>query len=307
MMMKIIILLQAVLLQFTLCQNCPSETDFTQNKIHNGDFEDPVISSAQQGLSMPGWEENNFEIGHGPTYNPRWGSHNQVASMAATSNNNYSQILSIDATTYILRFQYAKSPGSSADTFGLKLHWNNEVVFEVTGADIAANAIYDYEGILTAVSGTNVLKFEATGTNDDIGMSIDNVEMYTIDLGGWEESGGVCQCQTGYFHDGFSWYCTPCSDPSTNCLECTYNTGSPTFDITQFTCTSCAEGFYPSGSSCLACSTTITQCLNCSGDGSICYNCNEAVDYFLDSQTCVACTLQGCLDCSSLTVCITCD
>ena len=33
----------------------------------------------------------------------------------------------------------------------------------------------------------------------------------------------------------------------------------------------------------------------------------QTADYFLDSQTCVACTLQACLDCSSLTVCIACD
>ena len=306
-MMKSVIVLLAVLAGFARCQNCPSQTDFTSNKITNGDFEDPAISEALQGLSMPGWVENTFEVGFGPTYNPRWGSFNQVASMAATSNNNYSQILNIEATTYILRFQYARSPGSSDSTFGLKVHWNNQVVFEVSGADIGSNDVYNYSGVLTAVSGTNVLKFEATGTDDETGMSIDNVEMYTIDLGGWEESGGACQCQAGYFHDGVSWSCTLCEDASTNCLECTYNTGSPTFEIEQFTCTSCAEGFYPSGSSCPACSTAITECLNCSGDGSICYNCNETADYFLDSQTCVACTLQACLDCSSLTVCIACD
>lgn len=29
------------------------------------------------------------------------------------------------------------------------------------------------------------MKFEATGIDDDEGICIDNVEMYTVDLGGW--------------------------------------------------------------------------------------------------------------------------
>ena len=44
----------------------------SENKIYIGGFEEQVISSTQQGLSMPGWVQKTFEMGYGFAFNPRW-------------------------------------------------------------------------------------------------------------------------------------------------------------------------------------------------------------------------------------------
>lgn len=131
-------------------------------------------------------------------------------------------------------------------------------------------------------------------------------------------SNSTCICNTRLFDNGTA-NCVACSPV---CWTCT---GNATF------CTSCAAGvtlvnntcvcagilFY-NGSSCQACNYA---CLTCSVTATNCLTCNSTVNRTLANSTCpcnlgyydagvatcAQCTIGNCQNCSSATVCVTCN
>ena len=101
-----------------------------------------------------------------------------------------------------------------------------------------------------------------------------------------------CDTANDYFINGNN--CELCS--LSNCLDCSSLT----------TCVSCAPGYLMSSiSQCYTCNTP--GCLACSTTHPHpCTNCNNTADYFISGNLCALCSLSNCLDCSSLTTCVTC-
>lgn len=92
--------------------------------------------------------------------------------------------------------------------------------------------------------------------------------------------------------------CTLCSNLFPNCLTCT-QTGGPA----TMTCTSCHDGWYVGGTTCVLCSS---PCLTCSTSLS-CLSC-ASLGYYFNSGTCTLCntTMTNCASCISSTICMTC-
>ena len=207
--------------------------------------------------------------------------------MAGSSNNNYTQIMDLPAGDYYFSVQYACRQ-TNFPTQGLRIYWNGQVIFDRLGTEIADYEIHTFSMNLVAVEGQNTLILEGTGTSDGNAITIDNVFLYAYDFGNWEEvnstNGSKCQCQSDSFYDGVQWACTKCEMVAMLCQQCSYPPTNTTFNISEFNCTSCAEGYYPSGSSCMHCSTALAQCLNCSADARECYDCNQTANYFLNQS-----------------------
>ena len=133
------------------------------------------------------------------------------------------------------------------------------------------------------MQGANFVSFVEVGVEDGRGMTLDNVNIYAFDNGGWEETtnGTSCECSYGYFYDGSDWNCKQCSVFSPLCLDCEYDNSS---SANQFTCTDCPDGYYSQGAVCAPCNESIAGCSNCSIDGYECFECQTNY-YFLNSTS----------------------
>lgn len=134
-------------------------------------------------------------------------------------------------------------------------------------------------------------------------------------------------CRSGYYLNGGA--CIGCSI-ITGCLSCSSGTTCLVCDVTGHFLLSgsscvCAAGYALSGASCVPCSTTLAGCLLCTSQTS-CISCDlsgqfitnptnssECIcnpGYYLSGGVCLACTttgMVGCIDCSSATVCTSCN
>ena len=107
--------------------------------------------------------------------------------------------------------------------------------------------------------------------------------------------------------------CTACSSDA-NCSEC-----DPDKQIRDNVC-KCPVGQYINAQDvCSLCSDAIGHCIECD-KADTCLKCQENVDrevkdgkcpcvqkFFENNDTCVACGMNGCLECSSASVCTSCD
>lgn len=142
--------------------------------------------------------------------------------------------------------------------------------------------------------------------------------------GNFTLSTGLCECIGGYYLTGKT--CTPCP---ASCLLCSSATVCSSCDTTNnFTlmgnmcgCDT-TSNYILSGTSCKLCSQVMALCTSCSSSTvctlcpvipllalSAANKCECALGYYLDlpNSQCLACTLQGCVNCSSLTTCLACD
>ena len=139
-------------------------------------------------------------------------------------------------------------------------------------------------------------------------------------------NGVACQCVDGYYEDPTTTKCMPCTDKLMNCLICFYNsTYNPSdSDSNEFGCFQCEEGLFLDGVTCVPaanCSvmeilneTTnmcepclLDGCLNCSSH-TVCNECDEGSNYFLDETTlqCDNCPVVGCDICATIDSCSVC-
>jgi hypothetical protein len=78
-----------------------------------------------------------------------------------------------------LSFWYSPRAGVAADSNGLQVFWNDELLSAVTADGIGLNAHQwvEYRFDVTAQQGTNTLGFASFGRNDSLGGSLDNVSL----------------------------------------------------------------------------------------------------------------------------------
>ena len=125
-----------------------------------------------------------------------------------------------------------------------------------------------------------------------------------------------CNGTENYFLNATTLLCQPCSiegclncSDLENCQVCDLNS-SYSQEIGLTNCSFCnnSQAFFINEitESCEACS--LLHCLNCSSLTE-CLECNETAQYFLNTTTslCQPCSLEGCLACASLTQCSVCD
>lgn len=129
----------------------------------------------------------------------------------------------------------------------------------------------------------------------------------------------ACVCDVSYYDDKVSTICKPCTQNIANCNDCFYNsTYVSGGGSLQYGCFGCANGYFLSGNTCVQlvtcpagqgpnpstnlCQACSTGCSTCSTN-TICTQCNQNLNYFLDNTTatCVSCQLVGCASCVSLT------
>lgn len=150
------------------------------------------------------------------------------------------------------------------------------------------------------------------GIDDGAGMTADNIIFNIIQNTNRIVVNGVCLCETGYFDDHIHSACQACSSIQSPCLTCDYSLNAS--NVYQFTCLTCQTGYFIVNGTCTVCTAVIAACTSCNLPGTICYTCNQSINYFLNpdysnssSTQCKLCTLAGCITCSSLTACTTCN
>ena len=121
-------------------------------------------------------------------------------------------------------------------------------------------------------------------------------------------SSSRCVPLAGYYDDGTSNVAKPCTG---NCATCV----SP-----GTSCLSCVTGSYMNGSSCITCSTVISNCATCTSSTSCtacktsftsysATNCSCAAGQYLASGQCNFCSsaINRCTTCTSATTCTACS
>lgn len=121
-------------------------------------------------------------------------------------------------------------------------------------------------------------------------------------------------CPNTTVYDPVTNLCVPC--PLINCLTC--------FNITVCSVCNQTNGYYLNTTSGLCATCNIPGCVNCSGlttcsdcnetsnyvlSGTTCTLCQQSLNYFANNatQTCDLCALSNCINCSSLTQCVSCN
>jgi hypothetical protein len=164
------------------------------NLLTNGSFEDVGMAAGTQGQAsgtygiytqMPGWSggQNGIEI------------RNNVAGVAqdgfnfveldTTRNSVALQSLNtIAGAIYNLSFYFAPRPNTSNranDTNNIEVYWNNALLSTVGGTN--STSVHNWVRHDFAVQGTGALvdlKFQASGTSDSYGGSLDNVSLNVV-------------------------------------------------------------------------------------------------------------------------------
>ncbi|MEM7473748.1 MAG: hypothetical protein AAF483_02070, partial [Planctomycetota bacterium] len=84
----------------------------------------------------------------------------------------------VDGEAYQLSFDLADSSHDSTD--GLRVIWNGEVIAEIDGQDESMDR-FEFAVTGGTGDGSNTLTFEGTGESNNFGVSLDNVELVSVD------------------------------------------------------------------------------------------------------------------------------
>ena len=154
------------------------------NLVTNGSFEATAQGSGSWSIypSVSGWTG----IGHGiEVRNNVAGSaidgHNFV-ELDTTRNSSMAQTLTGDAGTYLLSFWYQARPNTSKATNGLSFSLDGVDLGSVLLSSDAAALDYNWHQYTSLVDfdGSGDLRFNAIGTSDSYGSSLDNIEFTAI-------------------------------------------------------------------------------------------------------------------------------
>lgn len=156
------------------------------NLVVNGSFEQSgsVTDSGSWGkanATLPGWtkansqpfEQANAANGVSPTDGSYWLDMDSAGGSG--SNMDVSQAFADleDGQVLRLQFDHANRAGSSG---GLQVFWNGDLI-ATYGAEIGSAMVAESLNV-TALAGTNVLRFLGTGSENNAGASLDNVRLF---------------------------------------------------------------------------------------------------------------------------------
>lgn len=166
-----------------------------QNIVVNGGFEQPNVGNSW-GIftNIPGWTGNGIEIGWASIYTSGWNS--QVLELDGNANYQITQTWTFDSfykvvsgssscdvstgqtLTYKLEFQYAarKNGVSSPLTSKGVAIWNGVIVANMNPTDYY---VHTFSTTVKLRAGENVLEFDAAGSSDTFGLTIDNVKVFS--------------------------------------------------------------------------------------------------------------------------------
>ncbi len=176
---------------------------YGSNLIVNGSFEELPLESTPEtwGVTvteLPGWTSdiaqsyeliNSSEFGVTAEDGSRW--LDLEAAGGAGSNAEISQTISglREGEQLFLEFSHANRTTAASGSFDVL--WNGAIVATID----SENIVMQQESLqLTAAEGDNIVSFRGTGTDDGIGASLDNVQLYrAILLGGGDDTlnGGI--------------------------------------------------------------------------------------------------------------------
>ena len=157
------------------------------NLIMNGSFEDTnqangswsVYNSINgwQTISGPGIEIRNNIVGtasDGVNF-VELDSHNGTDTNSAMAQT----IATTSGSLYELLFDFSPRIHQPASTNGISVFWNNLLLADITGIGGSSNNWLTQQFFVTG-TGSDSLKFLATGTDDSLGGNIDNVKLNAV-------------------------------------------------------------------------------------------------------------------------------
>ena len=158
------------------------------NLVVNGSFEDPDIATGTWSVhnAISGWSTTGagVEIRDnvvGTAYDGQ-----QFAELdshgAVNTNSSISQTISTAlGQSYLLSFAYSPRINQPANTNGIEVFWNNVLLDSVTAIGGSTHNWTVFEHIVTG-TGTDTLKFSATGLDDSLGGSLDAVSVNAVPI-----------------------------------------------------------------------------------------------------------------------------
>jgi hypothetical protein len=155
------------------------------NLVVNGGFEATPLAAGSwvNVASVPGWQVvagpgTGFEIRNNHTGKAHGGGN--FIELDTTGNTTIEQLFnSLTAGgVYELSFWYSPRIGQPAATNGLGVYWNGaSLAGTITAAGGSSNLWSEYRFDVTALAGTNSLRFAALGTSDTLGANLDDVSL----------------------------------------------------------------------------------------------------------------------------------
>jgi len=155
------------------------------NLIVNGSFEQPTVFGPggwalySNAGDVPGWTAVSgypIEIGNGGVYGVSGYVGNNVMEMDSTGNVKVDQIVATSGGSYTLSFLYAQRAGVAPASGSFKVFWNG---VEVVSLAPTSTAMLLYSTTVTAAA-NNTLEFLGTGTQDQYGALLDDVQLAAV-------------------------------------------------------------------------------------------------------------------------------
>jgi hypothetical protein len=152
--------------------------------VFNGDFEASVgLSNQSWGVfpSIPGWYTSSgagIEVQNNVAALAHSGSQKiELDSHGSHSNSSMTQDLLGLSGDYVLHFWYQPRTGTPGDN-GIEAYFNSVLVRFANG--VAPDPWTEFTAPVTAIAGTNLLKFQATGLENTLGGFIDDVSLEPV-------------------------------------------------------------------------------------------------------------------------------
>jgi YD repeat-containing protein len=165
------------------------------NLITNGSFETSAagyttLATGRRAMTMPGWAKNNVQGQFEQVTSGQLGVNASDGSFwldldgwhaSAGANMDIRQDISGLTAGQVMQLQFDHANRTTAGSGSFEVYWNNTLVASVneTGTTMQTKTY-----TVTAVAGTNTLKFVATGTSDQVGASLDNVRLFATTTSG---------------------------------------------------------------------------------------------------------------------------
>jgi len=158
------------------------------NLIINGSFEDPDIATGTWSVhnAITGWSTTGAGVEirdnvAGTAYDGQ-----QFAELdsdyATNTNSSISQnVMTTIGQSYLLSFAYSPRINQPANTNGIDVYWNNALLDSVTAIGGSTHNWTVFEYIVSG-TGSDILKFAATGLDDSLGGSLDAVSVSAVPI-----------------------------------------------------------------------------------------------------------------------------
>ena len=161
--------------------------------VTNGDFQDPDIDTPGFVIfpgpaGIPGWMtdfglpfgiEIQDNIAGAPIGVP---GVDQFVELDSNDNSNMKQAITTEnGKMYTLSFDYSPRPNQSAETNGIEVSWDGNLLDTIAVAGGGTTDWNEYSYEVSATGASTVIEFLAIGTSDSLGGYIDNVSVIEIE------------------------------------------------------------------------------------------------------------------------------